>query len=87
MQTSHIVLQFPTTAVFQVKPVKKGLGKDMIIGGEGRPSFSTIDLSLLDIPVEIDWSDNERGTITDGVDCIVFSGVQQIILPDCMNRP
>ena len=71
--------------VFVLQPRLLGLGCDRIIGGVSGPSYKVIDLSLLDDPVAIDWSGPDSGSITDGADSIVFQGVDQIILPECMK--
>ncbi|MCF3594062.1 hypothetical protein LZG00_08625 [Rhodobacteraceae bacterium LMO-12] len=70
---------------FVVTPRYLGLGCDMIIGGASGPSYRVIDLSLLEEPVVINWAGTHSGSITDGADSLVFHGVEQIILPPCMQ--
>ena len=62
-----------------------GLGCDRIIGGASGPHYRVIDLSLLSEPVVIQWSSRHSGSITDGADSLVFQGVEEIILPPCMQ--
>lgn len=63
----------------------RGFGRDVFVGGAGGQHYRVIDLSLLTHPVEIVWSGPDSGTITDGVDDLVFQGVEEIIEPDCMR--
>lgn len=75
--------------VFRLHPKALGIGEDIIIGGCCGQKCSVIDLSLLDQPVEIDCTTIGDGlycgTISDGVDTIVFQGIKEIILPECMS--
>lgn len=73
--------------VLIVTPRFLGLGEDRIIGGPCGPAFRAIDLSQLTHPVDIHWATPDSGSITDGVDSIVFQGVEEIILPGCMYDP
>jgi hypothetical protein len=70
--------------VFVVEPRYLGVGNDIIIGGPGRPQCRFIDLSRLKEPVMVHWDGADCGSITDGADTIVFQGIEDIILPDCM---
>ncbi|MDQ2088824.1 hypothetical protein [Marimonas arenosa] len=71
--------------VFVVVPSRLGIGEDMIIGGPCGPVYRKIDLSRLSDPVDIVWTGENSGLITDGADSIVFQGVDEIILPACMK--
>ena len=69
---------------YVVTPRRLGLGEDILIGGASGPKIRTIDLSQLSAPVTIQWNGDDCGAITDGADCIVFQGISEIILPECM---
>lgn len=57
-------------------------GNDSIVGGEGGTDFDVIDLSALSGAVTVTFTDEETGTITDGIDTITFSQIENIILTD-----
>ena len=69
---------------FVLEPRLLGIGEDRIIGGGHGPRYRRIDLSLLTHPVAIHWAGPDCGTITDGADCIVFQGIEELVLPPCM---
>ena len=71
--------------ILLVTPRFLGLGSDRIIGGACGPRYRVIDLSLLSDPVIITWTSRCSGSITDGADSLVFAGVEEIILPTCMQ--
>ena len=70
--------------ILVVEPRHLGIGRDMMVGGPGRPQYRFIDLTRLKEPVMIHWDGADCGSITDGADSIVFQGVEDILLPDCM---
>ncbi len=62
--------------------VQDGFGTDTIVGGEGGIDNDTIDLSRVTVPVTVTYTGDEAGTITDGVNTITFSGIENLILTD-----
>lgn len=57
-------------------------GNDTIDGGEGGNDSDTLDLSGLSGPVTVTYSGDEAGTITDGVNTITFTNIENLILTD-----
>ncbi len=62
--------------------VTQGSGNDTITGGEGGTDDDVIDLSDLTRPVNVTYTGEEKGTITDGTDTITFSEIEKLILTD-----
>jgi hypothetical protein len=73
-----------TAADFIVRPSGLGLGEDRLIGGQNDREYRRIDLRALTHPVEVQWTSEDSGIITDGADSIVFQGIEEILLPCCM---
>ncbi len=67
-------------AIFKPIPRRGGLGDDFLLGGIGVPGIRVIDLSELEIALKIDFTSPNSGTITDGIDTIVFQDIDEIIL-------
>ena len=92
-QSSNVVALQPRngpvteTDTFVLQPRLLGIGRDRLIGGASGPAYRRIDLRLLSHPVAIDWSGPDSGSISDGADCIVFQGIEEILLPACMAPP
>lgn len=57
-------------------------GNDTIDGGEGGNDSDTLDLSGLSGPVTVTYTGDEAGTITDGVNTITFTNIENLILTD-----
>ena len=84
-RVSNLAAHHNDDDVLVVTPRFLGLGSDRIIGGACGPRYRVIDLSLLSDPVVITWASRSSGSITDGADSLVFAGVEEIILPTCMQ--
>ena len=67
-------------ATFKVRARRGGLGDDYLIGGIGTKGIRVLDLSEIDVFVTIDFTAPNAGTITDGIDTIVFQDIEEIIL-------
>ena len=60
--------------------METGFGSDTVEGGEGGTDRDRIDASALGAGITILYSGDEAGTITQGADTIVFSGVEEVVL-------
>jgi hypothetical protein len=69
------------TGIFCPVYARGGLGGDYLIGGTQNSGFRVIDLSDLDMHIMLDLTGWQAGIVTDGIDTIVFQGVEEIILP------
>lgn len=67
--------------VFRPSYVRGGLGADYLLGGAARTGVRRIDLSDLDVHVTLEFNGVGMGVISDGIDTIVFQGIEEIILP------
>ncbi|MCB1335939.1 MAG: Hint domain-containing protein [Maritimibacter sp.] len=64
--------------------VQDGFGSDTIYGGDTVTTgsdFDTIDLGALTVPVTVSFTGDGGGTISDGVNSILFTGIERLILP------
>ena len=67
--------------VFRPSYVRGGLGADYLLGGAARANVRAVDLSELAVPVALEFTGVGAGSISDGIDTIVFQGIEEIILP------
>ena len=67
--------------VFRPAYVRGGLGADYLLGGAARGGVRIVDLSRLKEPVSLEFNGAGAGVISDGIDSIVFQGIEEIILP------
>ena len=67
--------------VFRPSYVRGGLGADYLLGGTARANVRVVDLSELAVPVALEFVGVGAGSISDGIDTIVFQGIEEIILP------
>ena len=67
--------------VFRPSYVRGGLGADYLLGGAARANVRVVDLSELAVPVALEFAGVGAGSISDGIDTIVFQGIEEIILP------
>ena len=51
------------------------------LGGTARAKVRVVDLSKLAVPVALEFAGVGAGSISDGIDTIVFQGIEEIILP------
>lgn len=68
--------------VFRPCLARGGLGADYLLGGTSGQAASVIDLSGLKLVVTLQCTGYRAGVISDGIDSIVFQGVEEIILPE-----
>ena len=76
--------------MFKPVPRHGGLGADVLIGGIGRQGVRVLDLSAIELTLSVEFSASNAGTITDGIDTIVFHDIEEIILPSrqsCATPP
>ena len=59
-----------------------GFGNDTISGGEGGGDNDTVDASALTTGVDVNYTGNEAGTLTDGSDTATFSDMEVLVLTD-----
>lgn len=71
--------------VYRPTVLRGGLGCDALIGADRAIMASTIDLSEVSSPLMVEVLAYRAGSITDGIDTIVFTDVAKIILPDEMR--
>ena len=62
--------------------IQDGFGADVIYGGEGGIDLDTLDLSALGAGVSVTYTNDERGTFTDGTDTASFYGIENVVLTD-----
>jgi len=67
--------------VFRPAYVRGGIGSDYLLGGGAHGAVRIVDLSRLKEPVSLEFSGAGAGVISDGIDTIVFQGIEEIILP------
>lgn len=67
--------------VFRPADVRGGIGADYLLGGASCGAVRIVDLSHLREPVSLELHGARAGVISDGIDTIVFQGIEEIILP------
>ena len=60
--------------------LEDGFGADTITGGEAGTDSDVIDASAITSAVDVTYSGNEAGTLTDGTDSALFSEIEGVIL-------
>ncbi|GGA34073.1 Hint domain-containing protein [Neptunicoccus cionae] len=59
-----------------------GFGNDTISGGEGGGDNDTVDASALTTGVDVNYTGDEAGTLTDGSDTATFSNMEVLVLTE-----
>lgn len=59
-----------------------GFGNDTISGGEGGGDNDTVDASALTTGVDVNYTGDESGTLTDGSDTATFSDMEILVLTE-----
>jgi hypothetical protein len=67
--------------VFRPACLRGGIGADYLLGSGAHGAVRIVDLSRLREPVTFEFNRTRAGIITDGIDTIVFQGIEEIILP------
>ena len=62
-----------------------GFGNDTVTGGEGGQDSDTIDASGLAAGVDVVYTGNEAGSLTQGADSVTFSEVEALTLTDASD--
>ncbi|PTX54193.1 Ca2+-binding RTX toxin-like protein [Litoreibacter ponti] len=65
--------------------VNDGFGNDLVQGGAGGTDIDRIDLSEVSDAVTVSLSGDKAGLITDGIDVISFSEIEELVLNDQAN--